>query len=256
MARPPKFNFDDFSILDELYNETSTIPTYSAITQEISDFVGDGYIPSASTISKYRKKWLEQKKLDPCSLRSTVAEKVSASETLSAQLQNIVSEISNMGQFVSSVVDSPSEVQFLESKIQALELENSQLRLENAELKGRVSGFDQAHQNIKLLLHQHNLDIISLLKTEVKERKSELEKAESQLASEVESDEEWFSEFKAQCSSILQKSGRSELENHLNTFTIAKLHDFSVLMSPTNKPSKRSTKLKFVEFLISQFELT
>lgn len=240
-----KFDYTDYSLLDSIYSETGRKPKYREVLEKLRQSVSSDYSPSHKTVYAYIDAWRLERFGDSQLKKQNI---ISDSHTLTEKLSQIVSQVSEFESTVSKI-DNPDsdEFEFLKLQVSSLEEQNRQLLVENEKLCGKIEGFEQAIESVKFLISQRDIDIISQI---------HLLPREKEKAPEFEVEPDYFLEFKAQCLSILQKSGRSELENYLNTFMVAKLHDFCALMSPTDKPAKRSTKLKFINFLISQFEST
>jgi regulator of replication initiation timing len=238
-----KFDFSDYSVLDEIYSETGRKPKYREVLEKLRQLVSSGYSPSHKSVYAYIDAWRLDRFGDSQSFGDSQIKK-----------QNIISDSHILTEKLSQIASQVSEFEFLKLQVSSLEEQNRQLLIENEKLRGKIEGFEQAIESLKSLISQRDIDIISQVRSifEEKEKEEPSKSAKSDL--EPEFLPEWFLEFRHQCLLILQKSGRSELENYLNTFTVARLHDFSALISPTDKPPKRSTKLKFVSFLISQFE--
>lgn len=158
MPRIAKFNYSDYSLLDSLYAQTGSIPTYSAISNGIASLIPD-YVPSGTIISKYRNSWLNLRGLDSNSAAQTIQKISGERNSLVQQFQNIVSELETVEKNVTTVLSSPSELAFLEQKNEQLELTNQKLSDENSYLRGMVEGFQKSLDHVTSLLQQRDMDI-------------------------------------------------------------------------------------------------
>lgn len=274
MARTAKFDFSDYSLLDQYFAEKNSIPRHSDMYELIATTCPD-YTPSRGKIIEWRNNWLANRGLDASTLSNRSTAITTKHSDIRQRLESFLSEVEELETNVNMTLSSPSEIQFLESQISTLETHNQQLLTENENLKGRIAGFEQAINHLTNLLQQRDIEtssrissleekLIVLLekldkpqltsKPSVKKPKESKQlKVEPPLKEPKKELPQWFLEFRYQCRSLLADSGRPSLKSYLNTRISADLQDF-INLAEIDLPDGRPTKLQLVDSIILYIE--